>query len=176
VNTTINIVLENKKDFYSKFSDKILNQDLFDYIFNECYGENYKNNVIINIYTKKELSSTEKNNMMDMVRRTFGLKVQDELYYYNSGKDKKIILFLVGIALIIIYYLSFINVLRELILILGWLAIWESTYSFLSDTKRDYIYIYRLRKLSNCRVYFYTFEDKKIASGLYKVKKTKEKI
>ena len=174
--TTINIVLKNKNDFYSKFSDNILNKELLDYIYNECYGKSIKNKVIVNIYTHKPLSDNEKNIMMDMIRRTFGLQVQDELYYYDKSKDKKIALFLTGIALIILYYLSLVNVLKELILILGWLAIWESTYSFVSDTKKDFIHIIRLKKISNARVYFYTIAEKKIDRGLHKIKETKEKI
>lgn len=97
--------------------------------------------------------------MMDTIRRTFGLKVQDELYYYEKAKYKKTILFLIGIVLIVIYYLYFVNILREIILILGWLAIWESVYSFLADSSKDYIYIYRLRKLASSRIYFHSSEQ-----------------
>lgn len=125
-----------------------------DFIYNECYGEDYKNNIVINIYTKLKISKNEKNDMMDTIRRTFGLKVQDELYYYEKAKFKKTILFLIGIVLIVIYYLSFIEVLSEIILILGWLAIWESVYSFLADSSKDYIRIYRLRKLASSHIYF----------------------
>lgn len=96
---------------------------------------------------------------MDTIRRTFGLKVQDALYYYEKAKSKKTILFLIGIVLIIIYYLSFIEIVSEIVLILGWLAIWESVYSFLADSSKDYIYIYRLRKLSSSRIYFVSQQE-----------------
>ena len=152
--TVIDINLKKKADFYSTYSSKRLNPELTEYIYNECYGEDYKNKVIINIYTNLKISDQEKNAMMDTIRRTFGLKVQDELYYYEKAKYKKTILFLIGIVLIIIYYLSFIEVLSEIILILGWLAIWESVYSFLADSSKDYIRIFRLRKLASSRIYF----------------------
>ena len=152
--TVIDINLKKKADFYSTYSSKRLNPELTEYIYNECYGEDYKNKVIINIYTNLKISDQEKNAMMDTIRRTFGLKVQDELYYYEKAKYKKTILFLIGIVLIVIYYLSFIEVLSEIILILGWLAIWESVYSFLADSSKDYIRIYRLRKLASSRIYF----------------------
>ena len=152
--TMININLKKKEDFYSRYSNQKLNSELTDFIYNECYGEDYKNNIVINIYTKLKISNKEKNAMMDTVRRTFGLKVQDELYYYEKAKFKKTILFLIGIVLIVIYYLSFIEVLSEIILILGWLAIWESVYSFLADSSKDYIKIYRLRRLASSRIYF----------------------
>ena len=152
--TVIDINLKKKADFYSTYSSKRLNPELTEYIYNECYGEDYKNKVIINIYTNLKISDQEKNAMMDTIRRTFGLKVQDELYYYEKAKYKKTILFLIGIVLIIIYYLSFVDILREIILILGWLAIWESVYSFLVDSSKDYVHISRLRRLSASRIYF----------------------
>lgn len=157
--TTININLKKKDDFYSSYTNKKLSPEITDYIYSECFGENFKNNIVINIYTKLKISDAEKNAMMDTVRRTFGLKVQDELYYYEKAKFKKTILFLIGIVLIVIYYLSFIEVLSEIILILGWLAIWESVYSFLADSSKDYIRIYRLRKLASSRIYFVSQQD-----------------
>ena len=152
--TMININLKKKEDFYSRYSNQKLNSELTDFIYNECYGEDYKNNIVINIYTKLKISKNKKNDIKYNIRRTFGLKVQDELYYYEKAKFKKTILFLIGIVLIVIYYLSFIEVLSEIILILGWLAIWESVYSFLADSSKDYIRIYRLRKLASSRIYF----------------------
>ena len=81
--TTININLKKKDDFYSSYTNKKLSPEITDYIYSECFGENFKNNIVINIYTKLKISDAEKNAMMDTVRRTFGLKVQDELYYYE---------------------------------------------------------------------------------------------
>lgn len=157
--TTIKLNLKKKEDFYCKYSNYILNPELRSYLFDECYGDDYKNKIVINIYTKLKLSNSEKNKMIDTIRRTFGLKVQDELYYYEKSKFKKTILFLIGIVLIVIYYFSFVNIIKEIILILGWLSIWESVYSFLIDSKRDYIYIYRLKQYAKARIYFVDSSD-----------------
>ena len=159
IETIISIILNDKNNFYSLYSNNKLNKELEDYIFSECYGDNYKNNIRINIYTKMRLGNSEKNKMIDTIRRTFGLKIQDELYYYNKSKYKKTILFLIGIVLIVLYYLSFIDIIKEIILILGWLAIWESVYSFLTDSNRDNIYIYRLKQLSKAKIYFSELQD-----------------
>ena len=99
--------------------------------------------------------------MMDIIRSAYGLRVQDELAYYERSQNVKTILFLVGIALIILYYIASVTFLREIILILGWLAIWESTYSILTDSKKDYARIYRLRQLAKSRIYFYEIEKSK---------------
>lgn len=152
--TTINITLDKKSDFYSKYSKEKLSKDLTEYIYDECYGENYKNRVVINIDCKTKISDDEKHKMIDMIRRTYGLRVQDELYYTENSKNKKTILLLIGIALIIIYYCSIVSVLREIILILGWLAVWESIYGLIFDTHKDFMRITRLKELAKARIYF----------------------
>ena len=52
IETIISIILNDKNNFYSLYSNNKLNKELEDYIFSECYGDNYKNNIRINIYTK----------------------------------------------------------------------------------------------------------------------------
>ena len=54
--TVININLKKKEDFYSRYSNKKLSSEMTEYIYNECYGENYKNNIVINICTKLKIS------------------------------------------------------------------------------------------------------------------------
>lgn len=152
--TIINVNLEKKNDFYSKFSKQKISNELAEYILNECYGEPYKNSIKININCKTKISDNEKHEMIDIIRRTFGLRVQDELYYAEKSQNKKTILLLIGLALIIIYYCSIVSVLREIILILGWLAIWESIYGLLFDMPKDFIKIKRLKELAKARVYF----------------------
>ena len=157
--TEINVNLRKKENFYSKFSKYKLSKEIFDYIYDECYGEDYRNKIKINIYTKEELTDEEKHDMMDIIRRTFGLRVQDELIYYEKEKDTKAIMFLVGIVLIILNYLTNLNLLKQIIFILGWLAIYESSLGILVEGKKNYIRIHRLKQLANARIYYYTGEE-----------------
>lgn len=152
--TNIKVNLDKRTDFYSKYSKEKLSVELRDYILEECYGEPLKNKIVINIYTKLELSEEEKGKMMDVIRRTFGLMVQDKQYYYEKSQNMKTILLLVGIALIIIYYCSVVSIMREIILILGWLAIWESVCDLLLNSNKDASEIIRLKELSKARIYF----------------------
>lgn len=159
--TNINVDINKRSDFYSKYAKDRLRSDLVDFILEECNGENYKNRININIYSTIKLSDDEKNFMMDTIRRTYGLRVQDMMYYNEKSKNKKTILLLFGIVLIILYYCSVVSILREIILILGWLAIWESVYGLIFDTHRDFVRVTRLRALSKARVYFYSKDDSK---------------
>lgn len=152
--TTINVLLTDKNDFYSNFSNKLISEELKNYICDECNGENWKNHIIININTNEYLTDEEKNNMMDAIRRTFGLIVQDELLFAGQFKKKNIILLLLGLALILFDCLITASVLYEIILILGWLAIWESVYNLVFDVPLSYNKILRLKELAKARVYF----------------------
>lgn len=152
--TEINVNLSKRSDFYNTYSNRRINKELQEYIYEECLGEPVKNKIIININTKLKLSKNEKYEMIDAIRRTYGLQVQDELYYYNKGQVIRVILLLLGFIFIIIYYSSIVSILKEIILILGWLAIWESIYSFLFDAKKNNLKIMRLKNLSNARIYF----------------------
>ena len=152
--TTINVYLGKKEDFYSKYSHNKLNRDLTDFILEECYGEFYKNKITINIDSQEKLTDEEKREMMDIIRRTYGLRVQDELYYSEKSQNKKTILLLVGIALIILYYCSVVSILKDIILIIGWLAIWDSIYGLIFDTHDNFVRIRRLKELARARIYF----------------------
>ena len=39
--TTININLKKKDDFYSSYTNKKLSPEITDYIYSECFGENF---------------------------------------------------------------------------------------------------------------------------------------
>lgn len=157
--TTINVNLSNKKDFYSKYSNNKISNELVEYIYDECYGDNFKNKIVVNINTKLNISKSEKNHMIDTIRRTFGLMVQDELHYYEKKSNLNALLLIIGIVLIIVYYSNIASILREIILILGWLAVWESVYSILFDSSKDRMRIIRLKELAKARVYFVESND-----------------
>lgn len=152
--TTINVNLSKKENFYSKYSSEKISKELKDFIYDECYGENYKNRITINIESKINLTDDEKHHMMDTIRKTFGLEVQDALYYSEKNQNKKTILLLVGIALIILYYANVISALRDIILIIGWLAIWDSINGLIFDTRDNFMRIRRLKELARARIYF----------------------
>lgn len=152
--TNININLTKRSDFYNIYAKDKLCSALNDYIYNECLGEKVTNKIVINIYTKLKIDKNEKNDMIDIIRRNYGLQVQDKLYYYEIAKTKKKFMLVLGLILIIVYYSSFVSILREIILILGWLAIWESVYGLLFESPKEYGELTRLRNLAKARIYF----------------------
>ena len=87
--TEILVNLNKKRDFYNKFSNLKINDKLNDYIYNESLEGDYKNKVVININCKENISDLEKQDMIDIIRRNFGIQVKDLLYTYEKEQDKK---------------------------------------------------------------------------------------
>lgn len=154
MNTEILVNLNKKRDFYNKFSNLKMNDKLSEYIYNESLEGNYNNKVIINITCKEKISDEEKQDMIDIVRKNYGIQVKDLLYTYEKEQDKKAILLVLGIALIIIYYTGFASILKEVILMSGWLSVCGSVYGLIFSSTQGYVKIKRLKNLSKARIYF----------------------
>lgn len=152
--TEILVTLNRKSDFYNKFNNHKINERLSEYIYNESMEGNHKDKVIINIDSKVNISDEEKQDMIDIIRRNYGIMVQDLLYSYEKEQDKKAILLAIGVALIILYYTNFASILREIILMSGWVSICGSIYSLIFSSTQSYIKINRLKNLSKARIYF----------------------
>ena len=95
--------------------------------------------------------------MIELIKQNYGVKIQDEQYYLTLDHSKEILLFGLGIILLILYYtfLKNIELVSEIILIIGWLAIWESTYNFLFVGYNKKNKITRLKKLTKAEVNFW---------------------
>lgn len=154
--TLININLDKEEMFYSEYNNQKLSRSLSDYIIHECYGEPIKNNIVINIYCDFKITKDDEEKMINMIRTNYQMYIQDEEFYLNQEYGKEIILFGVGIILLVLYYIIFNKVVlfSEIILILGWLAIWESTSNYLFVIGNKKLKITRLKKIKEAQINF----------------------
>ena len=88
------------------------------------------------------------------IRKSYGIQVKDLLCTYEKEQDRKAILLALGIALIIIYYTGFVSILKEVILMSGWLSICSSVYGLIFSSTQSFVKIKRLKNLSKARIYF----------------------
>lgn len=152
--TQVNVLLNKKIYFYNKYSEEIVSEELINYIYNESVGNNFKNKIKINIKCNFEVNDEEKEKMIEMIRKNFKKKVQEELYTYEKEQDKKGILLALGIALLILYYTNFTTILKDVMLIVGWISVCSSIYGLIFSSTKSYVDINRLRNLSKARIYF----------------------
>lgn len=154
---TIDIIIKDKDDIYNKFNSNKLSSELGNYIYNQSLGCKLKDEIKINVKTANELTSKEKNDIVDMIREYFGLGIQETLIYYKYNNLKKIILFILGILLIYVsHFISIINefLISEVFLIIGWVAIWEVIENILFVETKKQFKLERLKKLVKCKIVF----------------------
>lgn len=153
--TLIDVRINKKEEFFSHFSEGRLSRELAHYLLEECYGENVNNKITITFCHNFNLKKREKERIVDMIRAHFGMKVQDEEFYLYRDKGMEFLLFVGGILLLIFYYLfRNIDLVSEIILIIGWLAIWEAVDRFVFNGMEKKMKIKRLKELAKAKILF----------------------
>lgn len=153
----IELVINDKEEFCNSFNNKKLSSDLGNYIYNESLIFNRNESFQINIKTKFDLAKNEKNEIVDMIREYFGLRIRETINYYKFNRIKKILLFLLGIILITISHFVSVNnefLISEVFLIIGWVAIWEVFDNILLVETKKKFKLNRYKKLVNCKINF----------------------
>lgn len=155
--TNINITINDYSDICNKFNNDMLSEELSNYIYNECKGNPIKNKIKININSVFEIDGLQKDKIIDMIRSNFGTDIRENLLYLKHTNTKGLISFIIGVILILIYnILNTLNLswISEIILIIGWLLIWEAVYNYLFLETNKRIKIKRLIKLTEAEINF----------------------
>lgn len=153
----IDITLDNMDDASSIYNDDILNEELSDYILKQAMGIFPKQKVIIKIKPLFEINQSEKEKLVDMIRKNYGIDIRESLIRRKYELIKKIILMLVGTVFILVSELlesNCIMLMPEIFLIISWVAIYEAIYSFIFVDTKEMIKTKRLKKLTNCKIEF----------------------
>ena len=107
------VKLKNEEDLYDKYSDNV-SKDLIDYLINEAR------------YTKGDIKVTLDISNIDSLIKDGLLKMSNETRKLDIIHDMKQVMFLViGVICLITSSFVFYNVIKEIIVIAGWVTIWE---------------------------------------------------
>ena len=128
MNNKIEIYINELEDYKNKFNKNRISSELFDYILDEIKTINIKEKIDINIYTKNfTLTDSEKEELAIMIKTTYEDDSNDLIYIDNVLTFKELIMLLIGIIIIIIYFIFHKSpVISEIILIIGWLITGEA--------------------------------------------------
>lgn len=147
----VNIKLKSIEDATNPFNESLLNEELDNYIVNNCKHISSKEKIILNVnnLSKKE----EQEQLLALIHHHYQNKVK-QLNKIDKYDDYfRLVLILLGIILIIISE-QFTSLLSELFLIAGWVVVWEVVYDILFTgikRKRD---LKLCKKLSTCKINF----------------------
>ena len=150
----ITIKLKNINDVFNIYNPEIINDELHNYIMHQCLGTS--------VY--KPLKFIIEGNFSDEEKESVALSIKNyyksyiEHYKKIDKYDDWIRLTLLIIGIVLIFGAQEFNfVINEILLVIGWLAIWELGYDLLFDKnkrKRDYfrykqIYYSKIEFLDN---------------------------
>ncbi len=136
----IEVDMSEKKYFVSKYNDNTLAPELKDYLLNEIIGYDINTKINIIIDAKFDLTEEEKEHYKKLIIKEFKESNDEILYEIDQSNLKKLTLSLIGILFIIAsYFFNHIigEVLEEILMIFGWVALWEVAYAILfTDASR----------------------------------------
>lgn len=150
----INIFIDNFDDIFNQFDKSDISDELALFIENRC-SRIKKNELVIYIHTKCELNSTEKELIVDAIRKHFGLETKYNLIESNRRKIANMLLIIAGVLIILLKNLTTLfDTVLDILDIIGCFIIWESAYNLIftdneEDIKRD-----RSKKISNSLIKF----------------------
>lgn len=151
MNNILQITLKNKKDYINSFNNDRISRDLNDYILEESKTFNIKKKIEIRIKPEFEMTEEEKNKLVDMIRLSYNDDVKEISYLIKKLIARNIFMFLLGLFILILYYFeSNLPIMSEVILIIGWVLIWETIYNlFFAGLKNSTIKKRRLQLVNS---------------------------
>jgi len=145
VERIINVDILDKHDLVEKYNQNIVSKDLVNYLLEQVKFVDKNDNFKIIISQKFDFEC----DIVNMINKSM-----NDLYILNLKKSyinniKQVIFLVLGIICLVLYGVVNNPIISEIILIGGWVLIWEMVDLFLfSDTqlKRDKIVLKKLLK------------------------------
>ena len=155
--TIIEISFDEKDEYINQFNENKLSNYLSNYILDECRGKPLKNKITLNIKMNYRISNKEKEEFIKMIHNNYKDDLKEYMLILKRSIIKKIIIFFIGVVLIYLAYFKDImdnEVISEIILIIGWVAIWEVAYTWFFESDKNRIMVKRLKQLIKCNINF----------------------
>lgn len=149
--------INNKNDLFNQFNKNQISNSLAQYIITNAKIGLPNKNIKIVINQNIALTTQEQKNLVNAIREYFGLRVREKTMYLRVNNTKQILLSIIGIILIVLSELlsmAFEYLIPELLLIAGWIAIWEVLDSILFVDSKTKIEKNIYKKLSVCEIDF----------------------
>lgn len=138
------IKLRDESDLYEKYSNEV-SSDLINYLIREI--KYTKEDIKITIHTGLKIEN------IDNIIKDGLLKRYNKLgIIYNFYDYKQIIFFIIGVVFLIIS--TFINqeVIKEIVVIAGWVGIWEMIGITLNTDSDIKLNKRKIKKLLDCKI------------------------
>lgn len=154
----IPIQVSSMEDFYDRYdsSKNTLSPDLASYIDKCAYNIPIKYKLILKV-SCPGATSDDKKEIERLIRVHYGLIVHDKNLDLKINEIDVLWLFVLGgivLALTYFFGVGLQSFLKEILLIAGWFAIWESVDEFVLGRRKIRIDKRNNKQLFNCDIYF----------------------
>lgn len=140
---SIIVNIRRERDLYEKYSNEV-SSDLIKYLVSEA---KVKDDIEIIVNTKLDI-----HNIDELIKKGLEDSYKDTKLIDKFYDNKQLILFIVGMLFLIFSTITKPEVIKELILIIGWVAVWEVFDIAINvDSKQKYNRRI-IKKLINCKI------------------------
>lgn len=124
----IDVDINDKEDYISKYNDDVLNEELYDYIYDRALYMNVDEDIFINISFDYKASDEEKDRVKKLIYEAFKAGINRENVYMKAMSSKDMLLILLGfVGLGLSFLFNYLNhiIISEVFMIIGWVSLWE---------------------------------------------------
>ncbi len=140
----IKLNIENKSDLYEKYSNN-LSKELINYLIKET--KYVKDDITIEVTIKFKVDNLEEFIKEGLIKTHNNYKKIDKII-----DNKQLIFFIVGLTFLVISTLVKQNIIKEVILIAGWVAIWDSIDMSFNDANELKLNSRVIKKILNSEI------------------------
>jgi len=144
----IEIELKDKKDFVSKYNNNRISNELYNYIKEESKLLNIKEQFNIEIKPQFKMTDEEKELLALNIKKTTSEEIKDLEYIEKKVLIKELLFLMIGIIITFFWFVvrksEFIS---EIILIIGWLFVWEAVKKLVFSKVENRLNIKRLKQI-----------------------------
>lgn len=140
---SIVVNIRRERDLYEKYGNQV-SSELIKYLVDEAKT---KDDIEVVVNTKLDINNIDtliKSGLEDSYKDT---KIIDKFY-----DNKQIILFIVGMLFLIFSTITKPEVIKELILIIGWVAVWEVLDIAINIDSKQKFNRKIIKKLLDCKI------------------------
>ena len=139
---SIVVNIRRERDLYEKYSNEV-SKDLIKYLVDEAKT---KEDIEIIIKTKLDIKNIDKLIKEGLEKSYKDIRVIDKFY-----DNKQVLLFIIGMIFLIFSTLTKPELIKELVLIIGWIAVWEVLDIAINIDSKQRFNKRIIKKLLNCK-------------------------
>lgn len=129
----IEIYINDEEDLLEKYNDKLVSQELIDYIISKSKNYFKEDDVVLVVENKTKYNDE---NVEKLIKNGLKFELQNSTKIKDLNNIKQVILILLGILFLFLSTLIDDSILKEVFIIIGWFPIWEvMDIEFFTDVK-----------------------------------------